>query len=360
MCPTGSPLQITRRECRPRWTISPLTLNAERRLPRSHGARRYGDHPCRSDGRSDLRSPSAGTTRPAQGSAYVTHRTRFRTNAGVFYGPTSSRKGRPAGADGGSSASRRQQRSTVADRMRREPEGRGGLRGAFRSALGASPDGARGQAACATCSSCARASLGAISATATSTTACPRWSCFTVRSTASWSGPAEGLPDPAITGDPRPLHLIRVGDDHDALNVGEGALAPLVWIAGEAAGREAAGALAAPAHEARVGPDGVSVPDSSGDSAGRFAADVARGRGRLISSRVWRGGAPVARSASTARRAASSLAHPLLSVAIVFISSSASPSTRARSRGPARRSSARARMAGWLGLRGLPPVVRSW
>jgi hypothetical protein len=49
MCPTGSTLQITRRDCPLRWTISPLPLNAERRLPRSHGARRYGDHPCRSD-----------------------------------------------------------------------------------------------------------------------------------------------------------------------------------------------------------------------------------------------------------------------------------------------------------------------
>jgi hypothetical protein len=48
-CPTGSTLQITRRDCPPRWTISPLPLNAERRLPRSHGARRYGDPPCRSD-----------------------------------------------------------------------------------------------------------------------------------------------------------------------------------------------------------------------------------------------------------------------------------------------------------------------
>ena len=35
MCPTGSTLQITRRDCRPRWTISPLPLNAERRLARS-------------------------------------------------------------------------------------------------------------------------------------------------------------------------------------------------------------------------------------------------------------------------------------------------------------------------------------
>src|SRR5450755_628604 len=35
MCPTGSTLQIARRDCRPRWTISPLPLNAERRLPRS-------------------------------------------------------------------------------------------------------------------------------------------------------------------------------------------------------------------------------------------------------------------------------------------------------------------------------------
>jgi hypothetical protein len=28
MCPTGSTLQITRPDCRPRWTISPLPLNA--------------------------------------------------------------------------------------------------------------------------------------------------------------------------------------------------------------------------------------------------------------------------------------------------------------------------------------------
>ena len=41
--PTGSTLQITQRDCRPRWTTSPLTLNAERRLPCSHGALRYGD-----------------------------------------------------------------------------------------------------------------------------------------------------------------------------------------------------------------------------------------------------------------------------------------------------------------------------
>jgi hypothetical protein len=61
MCPTGPTLQITRRDCRPRWTISPLPLNADGRLPRSHGARRYGDYPCRSDGRSDLRSPSAAS-----------------------------------------------------------------------------------------------------------------------------------------------------------------------------------------------------------------------------------------------------------------------------------------------------------
>ena len=33
--PDGITLQITRRDCRPRWTISPLPLNAERRLPRS-------------------------------------------------------------------------------------------------------------------------------------------------------------------------------------------------------------------------------------------------------------------------------------------------------------------------------------
>src|SRR5437588_1239313 len=32
MCPTGSTLQIPRRDCRHRWTISPLPLNAERRL----------------------------------------------------------------------------------------------------------------------------------------------------------------------------------------------------------------------------------------------------------------------------------------------------------------------------------------
>ena len=37
-CPMGSTLQITRRDCPPRWTISPLPLNAERRLPRSRGA----------------------------------------------------------------------------------------------------------------------------------------------------------------------------------------------------------------------------------------------------------------------------------------------------------------------------------
>src|SRR5450755_3541355 len=35
MCRTGSTLQITRRDCRPRWTMSPLPLNAERRRPRS-------------------------------------------------------------------------------------------------------------------------------------------------------------------------------------------------------------------------------------------------------------------------------------------------------------------------------------
>ncbi len=38
------------------WIISPLPLNAERRLPRSHGARRYGDHPCRSDAEGQIYS----------------------------------------------------------------------------------------------------------------------------------------------------------------------------------------------------------------------------------------------------------------------------------------------------------------
>jgi hypothetical protein len=33
--PDGINAQITRRDCGPRWTISPLPLNAERRLPRS-------------------------------------------------------------------------------------------------------------------------------------------------------------------------------------------------------------------------------------------------------------------------------------------------------------------------------------
>jgi acetyl esterase/lipase len=35
MCPTGSTLQVTRQDRRPRRTISPLPLNAERGLPRS-------------------------------------------------------------------------------------------------------------------------------------------------------------------------------------------------------------------------------------------------------------------------------------------------------------------------------------
>jgi hypothetical protein len=101
MCPTGSTLQITRRDCRPRWTISALTLNAERRFPRSHGARRHGDHPCSSDGRSDLRSPSAAS-RDYTGarigiSSRHTHRSRCRDgHARRLQFPGHGRRGRAA------------------------------------------------------------------------------------------------------------------------------------------------------------------------------------------------------------------------------------------------------------------------
>jgi hypothetical protein len=60
-------------------------------------------------------------------------------------------------------------------------------------------------------------------------------------------GPAEKLPDGTVTGDLGVLSVVFAGDDCDALDVGVGALALTVGIAGEAARGETAGALAASA-----------------------------------------------------------------------------------------------------------------
>jgi Zn-dependent M28 family amino/carboxypeptidase len=60
-------------------------------------------------------------------------------------------------------------------------------------------------------------------------------------------GPAEKMPDGMVTGDSGVLSVVFAYDDYDALDVGEGALALSVGIAGEAARGETAGALAASA-----------------------------------------------------------------------------------------------------------------
>jgi hypothetical protein len=125
-------------------------------------------------------------------------------------------------------------------------------------------------------------------------------------------GPAEELPDLTVAGDSGVFPGVSVDGDHDALDIGEGALAPSVGIAGEAAGGETAGALAASARDACVAPDGGVGADRSGESP-RGSRRMSCG-GRLVSSRMSRGGTPVARSASTARRAVSSLGYVLLSV----------------------------------------------
>src|SRR5215204_3238032 len=71
-------------------------------------------------------------------------------------------------------------------------------------------------------------------------------------------GPAEESPGPAEAGDSRSLAVVVVGDDHDAVDVSERALALLVGIAGEAAG-----AVAAPNDAAAKGSERGIVPERS-------------------------------------------------------------------------------------------------
>jgi hypothetical protein len=89
-------------------------------------------------------------------------------------------------------------------------------------------------------------------------------------------GPAEKLPDPTETGNSSVLPVIWVADDHDALGIREGALAPTVGTVSEAACGEAADVLAAAARDAGVAPDGGVWTDGSGESAYRLAADLLR------------------------------------------------------------------------------------
>lgn len=74
-----------------------------------------------------------------------------------------------------------------------------------------------------------------------------------------------------MTGDPGAVGGVVGGRDHDALDVGEGTLAPSVGITGEAAD-----ALAAQAHVACIGSDGAVPAYCSGEPPGRLTADVAR------------------------------------------------------------------------------------
>ena len=89
-------------------------------------------------------------------------------------------------------------------------------------------------------------------------------------------GLAEKLPDSAVTGDSGVVSVGFADDDYEALDVGEGALAPSAGIVRGAAGGKAADAQMAPLHLARVGSHrGVEV-QRSGEPSPRFAASVVR------------------------------------------------------------------------------------
>ena len=126
-------------------------------------------------------------------------------------------------------------------------------------------------------------------------------------------GLAEASPDPTEAGDTRALGGVVVGDDHDAVDVRERALALLVGIAGEAAG-----ALAAPNHAAAKGSGRGSVPERSSVPTDGLLASVAEPC--AINTRRSRAGTPVARSAATARRAAASAEKVLQCVVMEVIS----------------------------------------
>jgi hypothetical protein len=101
-------------------------------------------------------------------------------------------------------------------------------------------------------------------------------------------GAAQEPPGSAKAGDPRAFGVAFVGDDEDAVGVGERALSLLVGVAGEAAG-----ALATLEYSAAVGADGRVGRDRSGEPTDRLVADVAvvrcpRADGCRVRARRWR------------------------------------------------------------------------
>jgi hypothetical protein len=117
-------------------------------------------------------------------------------------------------------------------------------------------------------------------------------------------GAAQEPPGAAQSRDVRPFAVALGAVDHNAVGVGERALAVPVRIPGEGAG-----ALSASHHAAAVGSDRRVGPDRSGEPAYRLAADVARRR--PISSLTSRSRMPAARSSSIACRAVSSVGNVL-------------------------------------------------
>jgi hypothetical protein len=83
-------------------------------------------------------------------------------------------------------------------------------------------------------------------------------------------GPAQEPPGSAEAGDPRAFGVSVVGGDHDAVSVGERALALAIGVAGEAAG-----ALAALDVAVAEGSDVGLGRYRAGEPADRFAAHVA-------------------------------------------------------------------------------------
>ena len=115
----------------------------------------------------------------------------------------------------------------------------------------------------------------------------------------------------AEAGDSRSLAVVVVGDEHDAVDVSERALALLVGIAGEAAG-----AVAAPNDAAAKGSDWGFVPERSRVPTDGLLANVAE----PVNRRRSRAGTPAVRSAATARRAAASAEKVLQSVVMELMS----------------------------------------
>jgi hypothetical protein len=99
--------------------------------------------------------------------------------------------------------------------------------------------------------------------------------------------PPEQPPDPTVTDDSGVLPAVFVDHDHDVLDVGEGAVALSIGIAGGAAGGEAQWSDCSVARGRRRSRASVGA-DRSGEAAARFAPGVVQRAARQQPDVPWR------------------------------------------------------------------------